>query len=90
MDDEYHMLFHNYLMRREILLNTFIRFPEQFIYDGDHFIFLYKELAGWTGGGQMIQEHDKCLSDIIVVDRIEKENTPSSEVDITNSERSKL
>jgi hypothetical protein len=30
--------------------NTLIRFPEQFIHDVEHFIFMYKELTGWTEG----------------------------------------
>jgi hypothetical protein len=46
MDDECDTLFHNFLMRKESLDNTLIRFPEQFIHDVEHFIFMYKELTG--------------------------------------------
>jgi hypothetical protein len=45
-----------------------------------------KKLTEWTGDGQIIQEHDKCLSDIIVGDKIEDEYMPASRIKETNSE----
>jgi hypothetical protein len=48
MDDECDVLFHNFLMRRENLHNTFLRFLEQFRHDGEHFIFMSKERTEWT------------------------------------------
>jgi hypothetical protein len=49
MDEVCEAIFHNYLMRKEGLHNTLLRFPWQFIQDGEHFIFIFKELSDWTG-----------------------------------------
>jgi hypothetical protein len=68
MDEACEVIFHNYLVRKEGLHNTLLRFPQQFIQDRDHYILIYKELTDWVGKGIRIQEHDRCMSDIIVVD----------------------
>jgi hypothetical protein len=36
--------------------------------------------------GQLIQEHDKCISDIIVVDKIEDRIPPDSKAVMSKSE----
>jgi hypothetical protein len=68
MDESCEVIFHNYLVRKEGLHNTLVRFLKQFIQDGEHYILIYKEPTNWTGKGIKIQEHDRCVSDIIAVD----------------------
>jgi hypothetical protein len=68
MDEVWISIFHNYLMRKEGLHNTLLRFPQQFIQDREHFIFIDKELADWAGKETKVQEHGRWMSDIISVD----------------------
>jgi hypothetical protein len=77
LDGATEVIFNNYLVEREGLHNTLIRFPQQYIQEDNQFIFIYKELGDWAGKGIRIQEHDRCMSDIIEV-RLD-ENEYSSE-----------
>jgi hypothetical protein len=73
MDEASEVIFHNYLVEKEGLHNTLIRFPQQYIPDGEHYLFIFKELAEWAGKRIRIQEHDRCIYDIIAVDLEEEE-----------------
>jgi hypothetical protein len=43
MDEAAEIIFHNYLIEKEGLCNTLLRFPHQYIPDGEHYILIYKE-----------------------------------------------
>jgi hypothetical protein len=89
MDGATKVIFHNYLVEKEGLHNTLLRFPQQYIPDDEHYVFIYKELKDWVGKGIRIQEHDQCMSDIITVD-CKKGKDSSEHPPIPNADNNNL
>jgi hypothetical protein len=56
------------LVLKQGLYNRLLRFPQQFIQEGEHYLLIDKELTDWAGKETKIKEHDICMSDIIAVD----------------------